>query len=126
MNEIDKTNLTDQTKFRSNEISKIENYFNHETNQTNSCSKNLSKYVAGFDYIDKTLTVLYATSGRVFIIFSVSVVGAPIGIAEASFTLNFSLTTGIIKKLLSITRNKRKSMIRFLYFLKANWIALKI
>ena len=126
MNEIDKTNLTDQTKFRSNEISKIENYFNHETNQTNSCSKNLSKYVAGFDYIDKTLTVLYATSGRVCIIFSVSVVGAPIGIAEASFTLNFSLTTGIIKKLLSITRNKRKSMIRFLYFLKANWIALKI
>ena len=126
MNEIDETNLTDQTKFRSNEISKIENYFNHETYQTNSCSKNLSKYVAGFDYTDKTLIVLYATIGRVCIIFSVSVVGAPIGIAEASFTLNFSLTTGIKKKLLSITRNKRKSMIRFLYFLKANWIALKI
>ena len=126
MNEIDETNLTDQTKFSSNEISKIENSFNHETYQTNSCSKNLSKYVAGFDYIDKTLIILYAASGRVCIIFSVSVVGAPIGIAEASFTLNFSLTTGIIKKLLSITRSKRKSMIRFLYFLKANWIALKV
>ena len=38
----------------------------------------------------------------------VSVVGAPVGIACASFTLIFFLTTGIIKKLLSITRNKNK------------------
>ena len=36
---------------------------------------------------------LSATSGRVCIISSVSVVGAPIGIARASFTLTFSLTT---------------------------------
>ena len=28
MNEIDKTNLTDQTNFRLNETTKIENYFN--------------------------------------------------------------------------------------------------
>ena len=33
MNEIDKTNLTDQIKFRLNEINKIENYFNSEINQ---------------------------------------------------------------------------------------------
>ena len=39
---------------------------------------------------------------------SASVVGALVGIASASFTLMFSLTTGIIKKLLSITRNKKK------------------
>ena len=40
VNEIDKTNLTDKTKFRLNEISKIENYFNSENNQRKSCSKN--------------------------------------------------------------------------------------
>ena len=34
--------------------------------------------------------------------------GAPVGIASASFTLIFSLTTGIIKKLLCITKYKRK------------------
>ena len=34
--------------------------------------------------------------------------GAPVGIASVSFTLIFSLTTGIIKKMLRITRNKRK------------------
>ena len=51
MNEIDKTNLTDQTKFRLNEITKFENYFNQEINQRKICSKKLSKYVAAFDYI---------------------------------------------------------------------------
>ena len=40
MDEIDKTNLTDQTKFRLNEISKIENYFNQEINERKSYSKN--------------------------------------------------------------------------------------
>ena len=46
---IDKTNLTNQTKFRLDEISKIENYFIEEINQRKSCSKKLSKYVAFFD-----------------------------------------------------------------------------
>ena len=40
MNEIDKTKLTDQTKFRLNETSKIENYFNQEINERKSYSKN--------------------------------------------------------------------------------------
>ena len=105
---IDKTNLTDQTKFRLNEISKIETYFNAEISQRKSCSKKLSKYATVFDYIDKVLIVLSATSGGVCIIPSVSVVGAPVGIAGAIFTLILSLTTGIIKRLLSIARNKNK------------------
>ena len=108
MNEIDRTNLTDQTNFRLNEKSKIENYFIEEIHQRKWCSKKLSKYVAAFDYIDKVLIVLSATSGRICIISSASVVEWPVGIAGVSFTLMFSLTTGIIKKLLSITRNKKK------------------
>ena len=35
--------------------------------------------------------------------------GAPVGIASATFTLIFSLTTGISKKLLNITRKKEKA-----------------
>ena len=54
------------------------------------------------------LIVLSATSSGVCIISSASVVGAPVGAASATFTLIFSLTTGIIKKLPSITRNKKK------------------
>ena len=105
---IDRTNLTDQTKFRVSEISKIENYFREEINQRKTSSKKLSKYVTAFDYIDKVLIVLGATRGGVFIILFTSVVGAPVGISSASFILIFSLTTGIIKKLLSIARNKKK------------------
>ena len=86
MNENDKKNLIDQTKFRLSKISKIENYFNQEINQRKSYTKKLSKYVAAFDYIDKI--ALLVTSGGVCIIFSVSVVGAPIGVAGASFALS--------------------------------------
>ena len=38
---IDKTNLTEQTKFRISEIIGIENYFYQEINQKKSCSKKL-------------------------------------------------------------------------------------
>ena len=65
---IDRTNLTEQTKFRLDEISKIENYFYQEINQRKSCSKKLNKYVTTFDYIDKILIVLSATSSGVSII----------------------------------------------------------
>ena len=37
-----------------------------------------------------------------------SVAGAPVGKASASLTLSFSVTTGIVKELLNITRNKKK------------------
>ena len=77
-------------------------------NQRKLCCKKLSKYVIAFDYIDKLLILLSATSSGVCIISSASVVEAPVGITGASFTLIFSLTTGTIKKLLIITRNKKK------------------
>ena len=60
MDEIDKTNLSEQTKIRLNKITEIENYFHQEINQRKVCSKKLSKYVAAFDYIDKIFIVLSA------------------------------------------------------------------
>ena len=123
---IDKTDLSEQTKFRLDEISKIENYFIEEINQRKSCSKKLNKYVAVFDYIDQALIVFSAISGRVSIISFTIIVGAPVEIASASLTLFFSLTTGIVKILLNITwKKKRKNMIKFLCWLKADLIALK-
>ena len=107
MNQIDKTNLSDQTKFRLNEITKIENYFNSEISQRKLCSKKLSTYVTTFDYIDKTLIVLSATKG-VGIVSHATIVGGPVGIASAGFTKVFSLPTGIIKILLSTKRKKKK------------------
>ena len=119
MNEIDKTNLSDQTKFRLNEISKIENYFNSEINQRKLCSKKLSKYVSAFDYIDKIFIVLNAATGGVCIISHATLVGAPVGIASAGFAIVFSLATGIIKKLLKTTRNKKKKHEKILLLAKS-------
>ena len=119
MNQIDKKNLTDQIKFRLNEITKTENYFNAEINQRKLWSKKLGKSVAAFDYIDKVLIVLSATSGGVHVISFTSVIGAPVGIASASFTLGFSLTTGIIKKLLNITRKKKNNHGKILVLAKS-------
>ena len=115
---IDKTDLSEQTKFRLDEISKIENYFIKEINQRKPCSQKLSKYVTAFDYIDKILIVLSAATGGVSIISFTSILGAPAGIASASFTLIFSLTIGIVKKLLTITRNKKKKHDKILMLAK--------
>ena len=54
------------------------------------------------------MLVLSATSGGISIISFATVIGVPAGIASASLTLIFSLTTGTIKKLLKIARNKKK------------------
>ena len=128
---IDRTNLTELTKIRLNKITEIENYFHEEINQKKLCSKKLSKYVAAFDFIGKILIVLSATTRGVPIILFTSVVGAPVGIASASFTSIFSLGTGIVKKEKKAKKTKhhkkkkRKSMIRFLCWLKVNLIASK-
>ena len=86
---IDKTNLTEQTKFGLSEIIGIENYFYREINQRKICSKKLNKHVTVFDYIDKFLIVLSATTSGVSNISFTSIVGAPVGIASASLTLFF-------------------------------------
>ena len=100
--------LSDQTKSRLNEINKSKDCFNPEIQERKPLSKKLSKHFAAFDYIDKTLIDLSAKSGGISIISFTSVIGVPAGLASASFTLTFSLTTGVIKKLLKITRKKKK------------------
>ena len=82
--------------------------FINEINQQKSYSKKLRKYVTIFDYIDQILITLSATTGRISIISFKTTIGSPVGIARAIFTLIFSLVTGIIIKLLNITRNKKK------------------
>ena len=105
---LDAISLSDQTKFRLNEIKNIKEYFNFEIQERKEMSKKLSKYIAAFDYIDKTLIFLSATSGGISIIYVTSVIGVPAGLGSASFTLIFFLITRIIKNLLQVTRKKKK------------------
>ena len=106
-------NFSDQTKFRLNEINKIKYYFNSEIQGIKTMSKNLSKYIAAFDYIGKNLIVLSATSEGISIVSFTRVIGSPAGIASASFTLVFSLTTGIIR------RKKKKKLHKIVMLAKA-------
>ena len=55
-----------------------------------------------------------------------SIVGAPVGIASASLTLFFSLTTGIVKKLLNITRKKKKKQDKILMLAKSKHNSIEI
>ena len=119
MDEIDKIKLSDQTKFLLSEIIEIEHYFYQEINQQKSYSKKLNKYVTIFDYTDKILIILSTTSGGISIISFTSIIGVPAGIASASFTLIFSIITGIIKKLLNITRSKKKKHDKILMLAKS-------
>ena len=91
-------------------------------------SKKFSKYIAFCDYFDKSLIVLSATSGIISIASFETVIGTPAGIASARFSLAFSLSTGIIKKLLKTTRDKKKShnKIIMLARIKLNSIESKV
>ena len=71
-------------------------------------SKRLSKYIASFDYFDKSLIVLSVATGSIFIASFATVIGAPIEIMSTSCSLAFSITTGFVKKFLKTIRNKKK------------------
>ena len=105
-NSVETQNLSDKAKFRLNEINKIKDYFNSEIREWKLINKKLSKYIAAFNYIDKTVIVLSATFGTLSVVSHATVVGIPVGLSGASLTVVFSLTTGIIKKLLK--KNKKE------------------
>ena len=96
-------------QFRLNKINEIKDYFDAEIKERELMSKRVSKYIASFDYFDKSLIVLSITAGSISITSFATVIGAPVGIASVSFSLVFSISTGIIKKLLKTTRNKKKN-----------------
>ena len=61
-----------------------------------------------FYYFDKLLIVLYVATGSISIASFETVIWAPVGIVSVSFSLAFSISTGLIKKLLKTTRSKKK------------------
>ena len=100
--------LKDLTKYRLDEINKIKDYFNAEIKERKDIVKKISKYIVAFDYSDKLFITLSASFGTFSIASYATVVGIPVGIAGASLTLIFTITTGVVKTLLNITRKKKK------------------
>ena len=96
--------LNDLTKFRLDEINKIKDYLNAEIKER----KDIVKKDVAFDYADKLFITLPTSFGALSIVSHATVVGIPVGIAGASLTVIFTVTTSVVKKLLNITRKKKK------------------
>ena len=69
-------------------------------------SKRLNKYIASFVYFDKSLIVLSIKTGSISIVSFATVI--------ASLSLAFSISTGIIKKLLKNQEIRRKNTTKLL------------
>ena len=99
-------NLNDQQQFRLDKINKIKDYFIAEIKEKKIMSKRRTKYIASFDYFDKSLIVLSVTTFSISIVSFATVIRKPAGIKTAS--LAFAIFTWIVKKLLKTTRYKTK------------------
>ena len=100
-NSIETRNLNTQQLIL-NKISEINLYFIAEIKERELMIKRLSKYIDSLDYFNskvqqKSLTVLSTTSASVSIVSFATVIGTPAGIATASISLTFSLSTGLAK-----------------------------
>ena len=100
--------LTDINNYRLNEINKIKDYFNNEINERKDIIKKLNKYIVSFDYLDKIFIALSASFGTLSIASHVTVIGIPVGIAGSSLTLTFTISTGVNKSLLRVTKKRKK------------------
>ena len=83
-------------QFRLNKINEIRDCFVAEIKERELMCKKLSKYIASFVYFDKSLIVLSVTTGSISIASFATVIGLPVGIVSASFSLAFSIPTRII------------------------------
>ena len=100
--------ISNDQQFRLNKINEIKDYFIAEIRERELMSKNLSKYIASFEYLDKSLIVLSVATGSISIASFATAIGAPVGIISTSFSPAFSITTGFVKKFLKTIRNEKK------------------
>ena len=102
-------NMSNEQHFRLNEINEIKDYFIAEIRERELMSENLNKYIASFDYLDKSLIVLSVATGSISIALFATAIEAPVGIMSASCSLAFSITTAFVKKFLKTIRIRKKT-----------------
>ena len=73
-----------EQQFRLKKINKIKDYFVTEIKEREPMSKKLIKYIASFDYFDKSLIVLSVPTGSISIASFATIVGALVGMMSAS------------------------------------------
>ena len=116
--------LTDVNKYRLDEINKLKKYFDDEIKERKDIIKKLNKYLVSFDYLDKIFITLSASFGTLSIASYAAVVGIPVGIAGSSFTLIFTIGTGINKSLLKVTKKRKKKHNKIIALAKSKLIMI--
>ena len=109
---LNAVSLSDQQQFQLNKINEIKDYFVAEIKERELMCKRLRKYIASFDYFDKSIIVLSVTTGSISTASFATVTGAPVGMVSTSFSLAFSISTGIIKKQQEIRRENTIKLLR--------------
>ena len=99
------TTLSNEQQFRLNKINEIKDCLVAGIKERELISKRVSKYMASFDYFDKSLIVLSVTTGSISIASFATVIGVTVGMVSASLSLTCSVKTRIVKKLL---KNNKK------------------
>ena len=79
-----------------------------------------------FYYFDKSLIVLSVTSGSISIASFATAIRAPVGIASASSSFAFSVSTEIVKKLLKTTQNRKKKHNKIAMLARSKLISVEI
>ena len=100
--------LTDLNQYRLDEINKIKEYFDNEIKERKDIIEKLNKYFVSFDYLDKMFITLSVSFGTLSIASYAAVVRMPVGIADSSLTLIFTIGMGINKSLLKVTKKRKK------------------
>ena len=100
--------LNEITKFRLDEINKVKVFFNNEIKERKDIVNKINKYLVFFDNVTQIFYTLSPSFGTLGIASQATVVGIPVGIAGASLTLIFTITTGISKKIVKYYKKKRK------------------
>ena len=96
--------LTDVNKYRLDEINKIKVYFDNEVKERKDIIKKLNKYLVSFDYLNK----IFITLSACFSTLSIASYAAVEGIEGSSLTLIFTISMGINKSLLKVTKKRKK------------------
>ena len=118
-------NISNDQQFRLNKINEIKDFIG-EIRERELMKKNLSKYIASFGHLDKSLIALFIATGSISIASFPTAIGAPVGNMSASCSLIFSITTGFVKKFLKTIRNKKKKHNKMLARSNLNSIESKI
>ena len=112
---LETISLFEQTNYRLIEIGKIKDYFDQEIKYEQLLTSKFSKYLTGFDYADKILTVFFSVTN---IFAHIKGEKQLLGLISSIFSLLFCLSSGVVKKLQQETKTRKKKHNKLLYLAK--------